>query len=109
MHIHVRRMNNSNTDTGLLHWHVACRMWVWFCARQQAKRVAGNTSDHPASVSHVIGPSRTYVAFLNSVSQAAMTHVLAGVQLGLRGRPDAAWFAQQEQEALEEVQQLLPK
>lgn len=43
------------------------------------------------------------------VLQAAMTHVLAGVQLGLRGRPDAAWFVQQEQEALESVQQLLPK
>ncbi len=42
-------------------------------------------------------------------AQAAMTHVLAGLQLGLRGRPDAAWFAQQEQGALEEVQQLLPK
>lgn len=41
--------------------------------------------------------------------QAAMTHVLSGLQLGLRGRPDAAWFVQQEQGALEAVQQLLPK
>lgn len=40
--------------------------------------------------------------------QAAMTHVLAGLQLGMRGRPDAAWFVQQEQEALDSVQELLP-
>lgn len=42
-------------------------------------------------------------------SQAAMAQVLAGQQLVLRNRPDAAFFADQEQEALHSVQHLLPK
>jgi hypothetical protein len=41
--------------------------------------------------------------------QAAMAKVLEGQQLVLRNRPDAAFFAQQEEDALHTVQQLLPR
>jgi hypothetical protein len=41
--------------------------------------------------------------------QAAMSKVLAGQQLVLRNRPDAAFFAEQERDALHTVQQLMPR
>jgi hypothetical protein len=42
-------------------------------------------------------------------AEAAMAHVLAGQQLVLRQRPDAAWFVAQERQALADVQPLLPR
>ncbi|WIA20957.1 hypothetical protein OEZ85_005295 [Tetradesmus obliquus] len=43
------------------------------------------------------------------VAEAAMAKVLVGQQLVLRNRPDAAFFAEQEQDALHTVQQLMPR
>ncbi|KAF6262090.1 hypothetical protein COO60DRAFT_690086 [Scenedesmus sp. NREL 46B-D3] len=43
------------------------------------------------------------------VAEAAMANVLAGQQLVLRHRPDAAFFAEQERDALHTVQQLMPR
>ncbi|KAF8062656.1 coq7 [Scenedesmus sp. PABB004] len=60
-------------------------------------------------------PERERQALLRSLlrqahaAEAAMAQVLAGQQAVLRGRPDAALFADQEREALAEVQQLLPR
>jgi hypothetical protein len=46
---------------------------------------------------------------LPSWLQAVMSKVLAGQQLVLRNRPDAAFFAEQEKDALQTVQQLMPR
>lgn len=71
---------------------------------------AGRTMLYRISLHYTPGHGHISPATFRCIgAQAAMTHVLAGLRLGLRGRPDAAWFAQQEQGALESVQQLLPK
>jgi hypothetical protein len=54
-------------------------------------------------------PLLLWLLLLLLLLQAAMSKVLAGQQLVLRNRPDAAFFAEQERDALHTVQQLMPR